>query len=259
MPAPGDLPTGAPIWVDVTTDDLDATVAFYTSLLGWTHVDHGAEFAHYGTFFLDGQPVAGIGPRMVPSIPASWTVYLHTPDAAAAVETAQAAGGKVLFDADQVGELGTQAVLTDPSGAVVSLWQPGTHHGSAVVGEPGAPVWWELHTQDFDAVLPFYAALGWTPQTLADEPGFRYAVDAVDDAQYAGVMDDPRAGIPGTSRWVPYFGVASDEVPGRIAALGGTVLRGPEDTPYGRLTAALDPSGAAFSVMGPNTGETPAL
>jgi hypothetical protein len=258
MPARGEVPAGAPIWNDLTTDDLDATVAFYTGLFGWTHEDHGEDMAHYGTLSLDGRPVAGVMPRMSPDSPLGWTVYLHAPDLDAAVAATRTAGGTVVLDPDQVMDLGRQAVVADPSGAAVALWEPGTHPGFGVVGEGRAPAWWELHSQDFDAVVPFYVALGWTPRTMTDEPQFRYAVDEVDGEQYAGIMDDPRSGIPGPSYWLTYFATDdADATAARATELGGTIVRGPEDTPFGRLVVVTDPRGTQFSATGPNVGEAP--
>ncbi|PJI93623.1 VOC family protein [Luteimicrobium subarcticum] len=255
MPARGDLPTGAPIWNDLTTDDLDATVAFYTDLFGWTHENHGPEFGNYGTFFLDGKRVAGVMPQMSPQSPLGWLVHLHAPDVDAATEAAKRAGGSVVLDPLDVMDLGRQAVVVDPSGAAVSLWQPGTQTGFETVAEHAAPGWHELHTQDFDASVPFYAELGWTPRIMSDEPQFRYAVDEVGGQQYAGIMDDPRSGVPGPSYWLVYFGTDdADATAARVTELGGTVVRGPEDTPFGRLLNVTDPRGATFSVIGPNTG-----
>ena len=45
---------------------------------------------------------------------------------------------------------------TDPSGARVGFWQPGTHPGFGAEDVPGAPTWFELHTDDFPAAVTFY-------------------------------------------------------------------------------------------------------
>jgi predicted enzyme related to lactoylglutathione lyase len=34
--------------------------------------------------------------------------------------------------------------------------------------------------------------------------------------------------------------------------MGGDVVQPAEDTPYGRLAVATDPTGAAFKLLGPN-------
>jgi hypothetical protein len=38
----------------------------------------------------------------------------------------------------------------------------------------------------------------------------------------------------------------------KVVDLGGSILRAAEDTPYGRLAAAADPTGAQFKLVGPN-------
>jgi predicted enzyme related to lactoylglutathione lyase len=52
------------------------------------------------------------------------------------------------------------------------------------------------------------------------------------------------------SHWNVYFAVAdTDAAVAKLQELGGTVTQGPDDTPYGRLTACTDPTGAAFRLM----------
>ena len=47
-----------------------------------------------------------------------------------------------------------------------------------------------------------------------------------------------------------YFGVADTDVAlSEIVALGGEVLMGTEETPYGRLATAADPTGAVFKLV----------
>ncbi|MCC6226135.1 MAG: hypothetical protein IT195_07005 [Microthrixaceae bacterium] len=43
----------------------------------------------------------------------------------------------------------------------------------------------------------------------------------------------------------------ADAAAERVAALGGSVFMGPHDTPYGRLVAAADCTGAPFNLMDP--------
>jgi predicted enzyme related to lactoylglutathione lyase len=67
----------------------------------------------------------------------------------------------------------------------------------------------------------------------------------MDDAVF-GASSEP-------ARWLVYFGADdADEMVTRAQALGGTVVRAPEDTPYGRLASVTDVTGAVFNVMAPN-------
>ena len=57
-------------------------------------------------------------------------------------------------------------------------------------------------------------------------------------------------GVP--SSWSVYFGTDdTDAALVRIAELGGSVLEGAQDSPYGRLATVADPLGATFRVIQP--------
>ena len=73
---------------------------------------------------------------------------------------------------------GRMAIVADPAGAVLGLWQPGAHRGAQRVNEPSAYAMSLLHTPDTAAAAAFYADLfGWTteafgPATMFRLPGF---------------------------------------------------------------------------------------
>ena len=148
--------------------------------------------------------------------------------------------------------LRTMAVLADPSGAVIGAWQPGAHRGFGVINEPNAPAWFELHTRDHRAAVDFYTTVfGWDAHTAADTDDFRYTTLGEGDEALAGVMDARNflpEGVP--SHWTVYFAVDdADATLERIVALGGAVVMPAEDTPYGRLAVAADPTGAQFRLL----------
>ena len=242
---------GAPIWIDLMTSDRDRSIAFYTELFGWTSDEPNAEFGGYSNFRLAGEEVAGLM-SAEPGAPSDmWSVYLATPDAAATVDAARSAGATVMVDPMAVGDLGTMAVIVDPGGAVIGMWQPGEHRGG-VVATTGAPCHFELHTTSYDDVLPFYRdVFGWTLRTAADEPGFRYTTYDIGDGENAGVMDATAFGEGASNCWSVYFAV--DDVPAALARaveLGGAVVHDAETTPYGVLAAATDATGALFKFRG---------
>jgi predicted enzyme related to lactoylglutathione lyase len=150
----------------------------------------------------------------------------------------------------EVPEKGWMAIVTDPTGAPVGLWQPTGHQGIEVVGEAGAPVWHQLTTRDYGAALDFYRQVfGWQTEVEADTPEFRYSTASFDGEPLLGVMDGSvlADGVPST--WIFFLGAEDvDKAVELITANGGTVLRAAEDTPYGRLAAVADPTGAAFNL-----------
>jgi predicted enzyme related to lactoylglutathione lyase len=260
MPALETVTVGAPCWADLMTSDTEGSRAFYGQLFGWTAEDPNPEFAGYFNFRKDGALVAGCFTRQ-PGTPMDvWSVYLATDDAKRTVEATAGNGGQVLIDAMAVGELGTMAVLSDSGGAVIGLWQPGLHKGFGVVGEPGAPAWFELHTRDYPAAVGFYRdVFRWDTHTMSDTPEFRYTTLGEGEASKAGIMD-ATAFLPdgAPAHWSIYFAVDdTDAAVAKVVELGGSVVGPALDTPYGRLAAVADPTGARFKVLGPNT-DTPA-
>jgi uncharacterized protein len=251
-------PAGAPCWIDLLTSDPDSSRRFYSELLGWTAEEPNPEFGGYFMFRKDGVPVAGcMGKQPGMEVPDTWSVHLSVADARRTVAAAAERGAHVIVEPMDVADLGVMSMITDPSGAAIGAWQPGLHQGFGVVYESGAPAWFELHTRAYDECLAFYRdVFGWTTQTMSDTPEFRYTLLLDGETQLAGVMDDsafPPEGSP--SYWLVYLGVDdTDAALARVVELGGSVRRAAEDTPYGRLAAVSDPTGATFNVIGPNTG-----
>ncbi|MCB6176523.1 VOC family protein [Rhodobacter sp. Har01] len=118
----------------------------------------------------------------------------------------------------------------------------------------GSPCWYELVTPDAAQAQAFYGpVLGWEFQD-AGMPGFSYMLAMKTGAMVAGLMQ-PDAPMP--CFWMVYFAVDDcDAATARVAALGGTVHRAPEDIPgTGRFAVVADPQGAAFGVLQPLPGQ----
>ncbi|MGM7669640.1 VOC family protein [Microbacterium sp. A93] len=78
-----------------------------------------------------------------------------------------------------------------------------------------------------------------------------YANNHPGEAATAGLCGAPRAWFPeGTpSFWRAYFIVEdADAAAEQVRQLGGTVVDGPMDTPFGRLATVVDPAGATFQI-----------
>jgi uncharacterized protein len=253
MPSRDSSIAGAPCWIDLMTSDPDRSRAFYGELFGWTSEQAGDEFGGYITFLKDGARIAGAMANDGQSGAVDgWTVYLEVDDAKAVADAAVANGGQSYLDPMDVGDLGVMGLVADPGGAVVGTWQPGTHKGFAVVTEPGAPSWFELHTRDYDASVEFYRKVfGWDAHVASDEPGFRYTTLGQGDRQAAGVMDASAFLADGcASHWSIYFGSEdTDATVAKVVELGGSVVQPPEDTPYGRLADVADPLGVHFKLI----------
>jgi len=253
-----DIPLGAPVWADLLTSDPARSQDFYGQLFGWTvedPADDGRDYGGYRNLLHGGVRNAGCmvkQPGM--EVPDVWTVYLRTADIKESLDRVEANGGVVHVPANDVHELGRFALVQDPAGAAVGLWEPGTHAGFGHLSEPGAPSWFELHTRDYDASVDFYTKVfAWPAHTAADEPGFRYTTYGKDEAARAGIMDAAAFlpdGVP--SHWAIYFATAdADATIAQATKLGASVVQAAEDTPYGRLATLADPTGALFKLQQP--------
>jgi len=245
-------PAGAPCWADLWSSDVDGSRRFYCELFGWEAAEPSPEFGGYFMFVRDGVPVAGgMGPMGDAAPDNRWKPYLASDDITKILELVEAGGGQITVPAMPVADLGFQAVLDDPTGAHVGVWQPGTFAGFTVLGEHGAPSWFEVHTRDHAAAVAFYrSAFGWETAAVADTDEFRYTVLTGPEGDLAGVMD-ASAFLPAGERsaWSVYWEVDDiDAAVARVGELGGALVLGIDDTPYGRLASMADPAGAPFKL-----------
>jgi uncharacterized protein len=253
MPTRTDAPTGAPVWILLQTTDEATARDFYGHVFGWEGTPADPSAGGYFTFSLGTDRVAGCSEHDAIHPQAdTWMTYFATYDAQATTKAAVVAGATVLVEPTVIATQGTMAVLSDPGGTVLGLWEPDTHHGFLRYGEPGTPGWFDLETRSYTRVLDFYRdALGWRTQVLSDTDEFRYTTLVAGDEQLAGIMDggDYLAPDVATS-WTVVFSVEdTDASVAAVLALKGAVLRPADDSPYGRLATVADPMGARFALI----------
>ncbi|WP_419918412.1 VOC family protein [Candidatus Poriferisocius sp.] len=241
-------------WVDLATDNPDAAKTFYSALFGWSFVDDIDESGNiYSLGLKNDRPVVGLmakTPEMVEmGVPNVWETYIKVDDADAALAGVEPAGGTPMGPVMQAAQAGRLAVVTDPTGGVVMLWEPIDHQGAHFKSEHGALCWNELVTSDVDAAMAFYSAvLGWTPVKMGDGGvvGIRQGTEIIGTATPA-----PHDGVP--SHWAVYLAVNDcDAVADHCRSLGGSVNVAPMDTPPGRMAQLADDQGAIFWVITPD-------
>jgi uncharacterized protein len=246
-------PAGTPTWVDLMSPDVDGARDFYHAVFGWDYDIGGPEYGGYTTARLGTRTTVGLSGNQpgAPPAPAAWSLYFATDDIEADVARAVKLGARVLVPTMRVAEFGSMATLEDPTGAAFSLWQAGQHVGSEVTDEPGSTTWCELYAPNAVQARDFYTALlGATAEPMPG--GLEYYVLKHGERMLGGVMQiEPTWGDLHPS-WVIYFSVANaDETAAVVTRLGGKVMGTIDDTPFGRLAALTDPSGAVFKILQP--------
>lgn len=249
--------TGQIGWVDLATTDVEAARAFYEGLFGWRSrvmpTDVGVD---YTMFTSDGRTVAGMAPQppgMPAGTPSTWNAYVMVDDVDAACAAAEVAGGFVAMPAMDVMTQGRMAMVGDPAGAVLGMWQPGQHRGAELRGAPGSVGWNELQTRGLDAALPFYSAVfGWSWEQDETTGYWIATLPELGDGEsmVAGAMTMPDA-VPAEvpSVWLVYFDVDDcDEAFSHALELGATAAFEPMTMGPIRFAGLLDPTGAMFMV-----------
>jgi predicted enzyme related to lactoylglutathione lyase len=239
-------------WADLATNDQEAAKAFYGGLFGWEFEDMPAgEGVVYSMARLRGQYAAAVSPQQeqeaAQGVPPHWNVYVTVEDVDELAGKVGEGGGNVLAPPFDVFDAGRMAVVADPAGAVLCLWQAGQHIGAQVVNEPGALTWADNATTDAETAQAFYSGLlGWRFQSLSEDPPY-WVIFNGDRSQ--GGMTVPGQGVP--PNWFPYFAVEDVEATMKAAQeAGGNPFQGPIDIPNGGRFALIgDPQGAPFAVF----------
>jgi predicted enzyme related to lactoylglutathione lyase len=242
-----------PAWVDLASDDAQASRAFYARLFGWrVDVNPDPLYGGYAIAKLGDMDVAGIGPTQSPGAPSAWNFYIGTDDVDELARRVPSAGGTVAVQPYAVGDQGKSAVFQDPSGAYISSWQ-GTRMGGFQTEGANAFGWAELNARGVGQAVPFYTKLfGWTTKTSEMGEGQPpYTEFQLDGQSIAGAWDmNPMVPAEVPSYWQVYFSV--DDVDGafrKALDAGAREMLPPQDFPGGRFAIVSDPQGASFGLL----------
>jgi uncharacterized protein len=263
---------GVPCWIDSNQPEPEAVLPFYGGLFGWEFEDvmpQGSE-GHYFIGRIRGGDVAAIGstPEGAPAM-AMWNTYVWVANADETAERAVEVGGTVVTPPFDVLDSGRMAVLSDPEGAALCVWQPKTHKGAQVVNEHGSLNFNGLATRDRAAAEMFYGAVfGWRLLNLPSGP--MWALPGYGDHLEEGTpgLREQMAGMGApegfidvvaalnpiadddadtSAHWNVTFAVDDAQATAAKASeLGGEIVAGPADAPWSRNVVIKDPQGATF-------------
>lgn len=239
-------------WADLGTPDLEAASAFYARLLGWAGEDRPVPGGSvYRMMSVRGLEVAGLYAMPAEAAagrPPMWLSYVTVDDVDASAERAADLGATVVERPFDVADAGRLALLRDPQGAMLALWQAGGTPGARLVNDVGAMCMNQLTTDDLAGATDFYRGLlGWEFTQVAPEPQPYWSISNAGRLN-GGMMALPPGQAP--PHWLVYFTVADlDAATATIQRLGGAVVVPPTSVPAGRFVVARDPQGAHFALF----------
>ena len=239
-------------WVDLSSPDQAAAKKFYGSLFDWSYEDNPiGEGSVYSIAKIDGASVAALTPQpqqqREAGIPPAWNCYVTVESADQSATRAQQLGANVHAGPFDVFTAGRMAVVQDPQGAFVMLWEPRENIGAGVVNAPGALSWNDLITPDPEAAQRFYGELfGWTFSKFGE--GMDYWVISNQGRGNGGIMAPREAGQP--PAWLAYFGCEDvEDALGQVSAAGGSTIAPSMDiSESAKVAVAADAQGAVFAL-----------
>ncbi|MGH2985053.1 MAG: VOC family protein [Solirubrobacterales bacterium] len=249
--------------VGLATSEPAPATSFYASLFGWDSEELSAGGVGTYTMLRRGDKEVAILYRQTPEAraagaPPHWTSYISVEDAdATATRVGELGGAAVFREPFDVLDAGRVAAIRDPTGAIVSLWQPRSLIGAALVNDVGAWCWNELATTDVERAEAFFGELlGWEYET--DDGGYASIKNA--GSLNGGIREqtEREREIPPT--WLPYFTVENvDDAARQAEQVGGRRLLPSAEIHVGGFAVIADPQGAAFAVFEGETDSSRAM
>lgn len=247
---------GTPSWVDLSTSDVAGALGFYSALFGWVDEPNeaGEDFVYHMQKLGDEYASAISLLRADEAemgVPPHWVTYLAVDDVDAVAARVTSAGGALVAGPFDVMDAGRMAVVADPTGGLVSLWQAGEHIGAGVQHEAGSLTWSELITDDPAGAAGFLESLLGIGVRESPEAGeSTYLLLEVGGRPVAGVMQKTAEMGEIPSVWSTYFEVSNvEEAMSRVESLGGRVVTSVMEEAQMRFAIAEDPQGAVFGLM----------
>lgn len=127
---------GEIVWNELATPNARVAKEFYGKVFGWEFIDKPmdedkvSEFADkpmtYTIIKKNGAEFGGIWAiptELQNQIPPHWLAYISVDNVNQALETARKNGATIVKPAQKVGEMGIFAIIQDPTGAHIALWQ----------------------------------------------------------------------------------------------------------------------------------------
>lgn len=112
-------------WNELSTTDSKKAKEFYSSLFGWQMQDHDMGSMIYTMIKKGDKDIGGLmqHPKGQEKIPSHWLSYICVENVDVMVEKAKKLGATITVPATPVADFGRFAVIQDPTGAHIAVWQ----------------------------------------------------------------------------------------------------------------------------------------
>lgn len=132
-PIGGTSGPGSWVWAELWTDDPAGAAAFYASTIGLEYGQLNREGGAYDVLMSKGVARAGMVtiPDEYENVKPGWAPYVAVADLTAALKEVERLGGTLVFSTSEHPAEGAVALIKDPTGAVLFLYQIGSHEEAA--------------------------------------------------------------------------------------------------------------------------------
>lgn len=113
-------------WNELATTNTKAAKDFYGKVFGWTFNDLNMGDMTYTTIKKGDKEFAGIWsiPKdQEKQIPPHWMAYILVENVDESLQKAKENGAQIVKPVTAAGDMGRFAIITDPTGAHIALWQ----------------------------------------------------------------------------------------------------------------------------------------
>lgn len=244
------------VWHDLLTKDPKAAIAFYTEVVGWkTQPFTEGGKSDYAMWVGSQGPLGGVMKLKAQAAKMgatpTWMGHVQVESVDATAALAKKLGGKVQTAPTDIPNVGRFAVIADPQGASLSIFEPSGAMALRDASKEGEFCWNELMTSDGVAAFEFYSKMfGWKIVREVDMgPMGTYRVYGVGEVSLGGMMTIPE-GVSMPPAWLYYAETSDlDAAVARATKRGGKITKGPMDVPDGsRVAQVTDPAGAVFAL-----------
>jgi len=112
------------VHVELMSNDVGRAKSFYETLFDWSYQDMPVGDMTYTMVKVGEGTGGGMMQNPIPNAPSAWMAYVGVDDVRASTAKARSLGATVMRDVTEVPGAGWFSIITDPTGAMLGLWQP---------------------------------------------------------------------------------------------------------------------------------------